>query len=155
MSLTVEFKNPEEVQKFLLSQANGMKRVAEDAAVTLTFNAGRLAREHARDPGRKPRPITRRYFTSIFEDVQKKGDGNVLGRIGSTDKKAPWFEFGTKPHVIKPRNAQALFWKGARHPVKLVFHPGTPPYKVLAGAAEKTLQNIDRVVAESMRRGFK
>ena len=87
--------------------------------------------------------------------MQKKGGGNVLGRIGSTDKKAPFFEFGTRPHVIKPKNKKALFWQGARHPVKLVFHPGTPPYKVLAGAAEKTLRNIDRVVAESMRRILK
>lgn len=34
-------------------------------------------------------------------------------------------EVGTRPHVIEAKNAQALFWDGARHPVKRVNHPGT------------------------------
>lgn len=39
-------------------------------------------------------------------------------------------EFGTLPHVIVPKNAKALYWPGARHPVGKVNHPGTPaqPY---------------------------
>ena len=36
-------------------------------------------------------------------------------------------EFGTAPHTIKPANKKALFWKGAKHPVKSVEHPGTRP----------------------------
>jgi len=35
----------------------------------------------------------------------------------------------TGAHIIKPKKAKALFWPGARHPVKSVNHPGsvTPP----------------------------
>lgn len=40
---------------------------------------------------------------------------------------APYVEFGTKPHTILPRNAKALFWPGAAHPVRKVNHPGTKP----------------------------
>ena len=29
---------------------------------------------------------------------------------------APYVEFGTKPHVIVPKDAKALFWPGAAHP---------------------------------------
>lgn len=32
---------------------------------------------------------------------------------------------GTKPHVIEPVSAKALYWEGADHPVKRVYHPGT------------------------------
>lgn len=32
---------------------------------------------------------------------------------------------GTRPHVIEPVSAKALYWPGAAHPVKRVYHPGT------------------------------
>src|SRR5579871_5492968 len=38
---------------------------------------------------------------------------------------APFVEFGTKPHTIVAKNAQALYWPGADHPVRKVNHPGT------------------------------
>jgi len=31
---------------------------------------------------------------------------------------------GSKPHIIKPKNGRALFWPGAKHPVRSVKHPG-------------------------------
>jgi phage virion morphogenesis protein len=31
----------------------------------------------------------------------------------------------TGPHTIRPKKAKALFWPGARHPVKSVNHPGS------------------------------
>lgn len=39
-------------------------------------------------------------------------------------------ELGTGPHIIEPDTKQALYWPGAAHPVKRVYHPGTPaqPY---------------------------
>jgi hypothetical protein len=35
-------------------------------------------------------------------------------------------EYGTKPHIIRPKEKKALWWPGAEHPVLLVRHPGTP-----------------------------
>jgi hypothetical protein len=43
-------------------------------------------------------------------------------------------EFGSGPHVIEPKNKQALAWPGGRHPVKRVNHPGTPAFHVLRRA---------------------
>lgn len=40
---------------------------------------------------------------------------------------APYVEFGTKPHVIVPKDKKALYWPGAAHPVMRVNHPGTKP----------------------------
>ena len=36
----------------------------------------------------------------------------------------PYVNYGTGAHVITPRNKKALYWKGAKHPVKMVHHPG-------------------------------
>lgn len=38
---------------------------------------------------------------------------------------ARYVQFGTAPHMIYPKDKLALFWEGASHPVKSVFHPGT------------------------------
>lgn len=38
---------------------------------------------------------------------------------------APFVLHGTGPHDIFPVSAKALFWPGARHPVRHVHHPGT------------------------------
>lgn len=52
---------------------------------------------------------------------------------------ARFVEFGTAPHVIEPKNAKALYWPGAQHPVKRVNHPGSKanPYmeRIIAAAA--------------------
>ena len=32
---------------------------------------------------------------------------------------------GTSPHWIYPTAKKALYWEGAEHPVKYVYHPGT------------------------------
>ncbi|MFH2028994.1 MAG: hypothetical protein ABIJ40_00025 [Bacteroidota bacterium] len=46
-------------------------------------------------------------------------------RIGTAVDYALGVEFGTRPHIIEPKTAKALYWKGAEHPVKRVKHPGT------------------------------
>jgi len=42
----------------------------------------------------------------------------------SADYAIPVHE-GAREHVIEAKNAQALFWDGADHPVKKVVHPAT------------------------------
>ena len=44
---------------------------------------------------------------------------------GPTVNYAAAVEFGTKPHKIVPVNKKALFWQGAKHPVRSVNHPGS------------------------------
>lgn len=45
-----------------------------------------------------------------------------------------FIEYGTRPHIIMPRVKQALWWPGARHPVRMVRHPGNRPYAVMRRA---------------------
>jgi hypothetical protein len=45
-----------------------------------------------------------------------------------------FMEYGTLPHMIYPRRKAALFWPGARHPVRSVKHPGTPEFAFMRKA---------------------
>lgn len=47
---------------------------------------------------------------------------------------AGFVEFGTGPYVILPVRKQALYWKGAAHPVRRVVRQGNRPYPFLRPA---------------------
>ena len=68
----------------------------------------------------------------------------------SNIKYAPGVEYGTKAHIIKPKNKKALYWKGAKHPVKKVNHPGSKakPYLIPAFEKEKDqfLERLKEVI---------
>jgi hypothetical protein len=44
---------------------------------------------------------------------------------------APSVENGSSAHVIEAKDAGALFWPGAAHPVARVQHPGTAPQPLM------------------------
>ena len=87
---------------------------------------------------RRRAPVdTGRLRSSIVSRVE--GGGRSLGYVvGSNVSYAAAVEFGTSPHVIKPRYKQALFWPGAAHPVASVNHPGTRAQPFLRPAIELT-----------------
>ena len=68
----------------------------------------------------------------------------------SNIKYAPMVEYGTRSHIIKPKNKKALYWKGASHPVKSVRHPGSKakPYLIPAFEKEKDtfVKNLKEVI---------
>ena len=55
---------------------------------------------------------------------------------------ARFVEFGTAPHMIFPKNAQALYWPGAQHPVKSVSHPGTAPNPFMERIIQASMPDI-------------
>lgn len=64
-------------------------------------------------------------------------------------------QFGgrTPPRTIRPRDKRALFWPGARHPVKKVNHPGaTIPARPFLGLDEDDRTMIQRAVARAVGR---
>jgi hypothetical protein len=50
---------------------------------------------------------------------------NLRATIGTSVPYAGFVLEGTRAHDIVARNAKALFWAGAAHPVARVHHPGT------------------------------
>lgn len=55
-------------------------------------------------------------------------------------------EEGSKPHIIKPKNKKALYWKGAAHPIKQVNHPGTKGKPVI----EPTLKSNKEIIIKNV-----
>lgn len=81
----------------------------------------------------EPHRKTGEYGRS-FDKVRTRIRGQAAVQVVNTSGHAAILEHGSRPHVIEARNAQALFWPGARHPVKKVNHPGTPAYHFLRNA---------------------
>lgn len=79
--------------------------------------------------------------------------GMVMGRlyasIGPNRATAAGYAIyvheGTRPHKILPKTAKALFWVGARHPVKSVNHPGTKPNRFMPRILTAAQSNIDAI----------
>ena len=71
-------------------------------------------------------------------------------RVGTNVVYAAIHQFGgeTGPRVIRPKNKKALFWPGARHPVKSVNHPGsTVPKRSFLGVDNRDRAAILRIVS--------
>lgn len=62
-----------------------------------------------------------------------------------------WLEKGTDPHEIKPKDKKALFWPGAKHPVKKVMHPGTKSYAIVGPTVDVHIGRIRRTIADYWR----
>jgi len=61
---------------------------------------------------------------------------------------AVYVEFGTAPHIIRPKNKKALSWTsgkgggGERFFAKVVHHPGTAPQPFIRTAFDTALKDI-------------
>lgn len=84
---------------------------------------------------------------SLTSRVEQGGDRGV---IGTNVKYAPAVHEGTRPHQIKPIRKKALMWKGARHPVRVVNHPGTRPNPFMA----RTRDRLAAVAAREFAAGW-
>jgi hypothetical protein len=78
---------------------------------------------------------------SITSRVERGGDRGV---IGTNLRYARPVHEGSKKHIIRPRRAKALYWKGARHPVKFVRHPGNRANPFLRRAADRSRASVER-----------
>lgn len=87
---------------------------------------------------RRRAPVdTGRLRSSIVS--RSEGSGRSVGYVvGTNVNYAAAVEYGTAPHVIKPRYKKALYWPGAAHPVAQVNHPGTAAKPFLRPAIELT-----------------
>lgn len=81
------------------------------------------------EPHRKTGDYGRGFHT---ERVRVRGMAAV--RLVNTSDHAAILERGSAPHVIEPRNKKALAWPGGRHPVRRVYHPGTPALHLMRNA---------------------
>ena len=94
--------------------------------------------------------------------LRKSGDlfrsltHNVLSdgiEIGTNIVYAAIHQFGgkTPPRIIRPKNKKALYWPGARHPVKQVNHPGSNiPARPFLGLDTADEAAIERIISRHL-----
>jgi hypothetical protein len=70
--------------------------------------------------------------------------------VGSPLPYAKYVTQGTRPHVIYPRDKQALFWAGAAHPVRMVHHPGTKPNPFISDAEDAMILPVIAAIAKGV-----
>lgn len=114
------------LRRFFGGMSDDVKRAVDRTRIDVQNEARRRA------------PVdTGRLRSSIVSRAE--GGGRQLGYVvGSNVNYAAAVEYGTAPHVIKPRYKQALYWPGAAHPVAQVNHPGTRAQPFLRPAIEMT-----------------
>jgi hypothetical protein len=89
-----------------------------------------------------------RHFTNLTQAL--RDIKSMRGTIGSDVPYAAFVHEGTRPHDIVPRNARALFWAGAAHPVARVHHPGTRPNPWLRQVFEARRGAIIKGIADGL-----
>jgi len=114
------------LRRFFGGMSEDVKRAVDRTRIDVQNEARRRA------------PVdTGRLRSSIVSRAE--GSGRSVGYVvGSNVNYAAAVEYGTAPHVIKPKYKQALYWPGARHPVAQVNHPGTRAQPFLRPAIELT-----------------
>lgn len=80
----------------------------------------------------------RRTITSRVED------GGRRGVVGTNAPYARPVHDGSRPHIIQAKRAKALYWKGAKHPVRVVHHPGNKPNPFMRRAADTSRGPVER-----------
>ncbi len=73
-----------------------------------------------------------------------------MGIIRSYAKYGIFVHEGTAAHVITPVNKKALYWKGARHPVRVVHHPGTKGKPFMTLGVQAAEQPVNRVFQQTV-----
>lgn len=110
--------------------------------IVLTLEAN-SKREAPVDTGQLRRSITHR--------VEASGERGVVGT--NVHYARPVHE-GSRPHVIRPKRKKALYWKGARHPVGSVRHPGAPGNPFFLRGLALSRDTIDRLLEEAGEKLF-
>ncbi len=153
MSIIIRFESFDKIKTHFRNLSQGMREVARDTARVLIVRAENLAKERVRSTTRKPNMGKGKYFRSIKSEFEN-GDGTFIGKLASDSPVAGIIEFGSRPHIIRPRGNKLLFWPGAKHPAKEVKHPGTPAFHVLGGATEEAIGDAGAIFESAVKRKF-
>ena len=125
--------NTDEIDKFaveLIKLSEESKGNVQKAVKKSAFNIESQAKKNlASNKSVVTGHLSRRITTKM---------GDLEATIHTSNVKyAVIVEKGSRPHVIRPKNKKALYWEGAKRPVKMDNHPGTKPKPFLIPAFEK------------------
>ena len=135
-----------EIDKFVIDLKGASEDIRSDIQKVLKksgFNIEAKAKLNIANNGSVKTGHLRRGITT---DI-----GNMEVTVHTSNiKYARGVEEGTRPHVIRAKNKKALYWKGAKHPVKSVRHPGSRAKPFLIPAFEKEkevlIRDLEKVI---------
>ena len=135
-----------EIDKFVIDLKGTSEDIRSDIQKVLKksgFNIEARAKRNITNNGSIKTGHLRRGITT---DV-----GNMEVTVHTSNiKYARGVEEGTRSHIIRPKNKKALYWKGAKHPVKSVRHPGSRAKPFLMPAFEKEkevlIRDLEKVI---------
>ena len=138
--------NVDELNKFSVNISKLSNEIEEDVKKVVKNSAFNIQKEAMSNLTKNKSVDTGHLRRGITTDI--RGLEAIIHT--SNIKYAPMVEFGTKPHIIRAKNKKALYWKGAKHPVKSVRHPGgkAKPYLIPAFEKEKDqfLEKLKEVI---------
>jgi hypothetical protein len=100
----------------------------------------------AKNTTRETVPFRTGFLVQTFQAVM----ADLTLRWYPTASYARFVEFGTAPHMIYPKNAQALFWPGAEHPVRSVSHPGTAADDYMGRIIAASVEEINNTFGQAL-----
>ncbi len=115
---------------FILKGPGGM--VSKDITKR-TFRVYKWARSYA--------PTRSGKLKEKIEFEVRHGARGPRGRVTSKAKYSMAVHEGARAHWIYPRKKKALFWAGARHPVRRVWHPGNASNPFLQKALLRAVED--------------
>lgn len=135
-----------EIDKFVIDLKGTSEDIRSDIQKVIKkagFNIERNAKQNITNNGSVVTGHLRRGITTNV--------GNMEATVHTSNiKYARGVEEGTRPHIIRAKNKKALYWKGAKHPVKSVRHPGSRAKPFLIPAFEKEkeviIKDLEKVI---------
>lgn len=119
--------------------AKALQNVVNQRSLTVAMTRSVLIVEAA---AKREAPVrTGRLRRSISSRVEA---GGQRGIVTSNVPYGRAVHDGTRPHLIRPVRAKALFWKGAAHPVRVVHHPGNRANPYMTRAMVTSTPAVER-----------
>ncbi len=147
--MEVKIKNPQELQKLhRLLNGKQLKEVISKAVKRAAEDYVENVHEFI-DAGKTFTPRTGFLQQSIGWRPLSKFRAKVFVNA----KYASFVEYGTQPHVIKPKKRKALRWEeeGQQFFAKKVFHPGNKPYPFFFADFEARAKSAQQEFIEEIR----
>ena len=135
-----------EIDKFVIDLKGMSKELRSDVQKVLKNNGFNIEARAKRNLSSNGSVKTGHLRNGIATNV-----GNLEVTVHTSNiKYARIVEEGSRPHTIRAKGKKALYWKGARHPVKSVRHPGSKakPYLIPAFEKEKEviIKDIEKII---------
>lgn len=127
-------------------EVKGVRQLQARLSAITPKNNTDLMRSFALAAIREQKILVPRKTGNLGRSIRLGAVSSTMAETIATADYAAYVELGTKPHIIVPRNAQALAFRPSRGGqvifAKRVRHPGTRPQPYMLPGAQKALDDL-------------